>query len=122
MKRTLLLLLPVLFLLTACGTVLHAGFSGADGTVRLDIHLGGPQYADLVFTLNGTEYTVASAPTVGDPSLILCAKNGHSLVLDLPASTHAEAKLHLPAENGSITEYTCPAEKLRPLLDWMRTN
>ena len=122
MKRILPLFLLTLLQLTACGKSFHADFTGKHGTVRLNIELGGPQYADLTFTLDGIGYTVASVPTVDNPTLVLQSADGRSLALDMPASAEAEAALHLTADDGTAREYTCSAAELEPLLDWMKTN
>ena len=122
MKRILPLFLLTLLLLAACGDTFRADFTGEHGTVRLDIELGGPQYADLSFTLDGVGYTVASAPTVSTPTLVLQSESGQLLILEMPASADAEAGLYVPAEDGTTREYTCPTAELQPLLDWMKAN
>lgn len=121
MKRIVCLAICML-LLCSCGGTFRAEFSDGDGTVPLHIRLGGPQYADLVFTLDGTDYSAVSAPTVNDPTFVLQAADSLPVLLTMPENTEGEAVLQITQADGSIRRCTAPAAELQPLLEWMRTN
>ena len=121
MKRIVCLAICML-LLCSCGGSFHAEFSDGDSSVQMHVRLGGPQYADLRFTIGDTEYTAASAPTVSDPTFTLQAEASLPVLLRMPESTEGEAVLQITQADGSIRTYTAPASEIQPLLDWARTN
>ena len=122
MKRIVCWLAICMLLLCSCGGSFRAEFSDGDSSVQMRVRLGGPQYADLCFTINATDYSVASAPTVSDPTFTLQAEASLPVLLIMPEGTEGEAVLQITQADGSIRTYTAPASEIQPLLDWARTN
>jgi len=126
-----LLFACLLLLFTSCAhasfkVTMHENYTAEEVTMK--VTLGGTTYSDLIFEINGREYTVIDddGPTVNEPYFVLYSEgDGMDYVtLKLVSDTASDSALlsMLPQDGSAERVYTCPLDEMKPLTDWMASN
>ena len=105
----------------SCTVMMEDAFVEA-GPVKLVITWEGTSYTDLAFTIDGTPYTLVSAPTVNDPVFRLETGDGVSAVLQLAEKANEICGLHITETDSTERLYVCEQEEMADFYAWVRSN
>ena len=136
MKRVLLLAFTVLFacLLSACSresaqftVTMQEAYSSEQITLTVTLPSNAKEH-EITFAIDGTEYAIASMPTVNDPTFVFedISDDGmQSVCLVLASDNAGDAVLYMRPDEGTVGVELCFVADMKAfskLMNYLRTN